>query len=426
MRCVSEVRGAGAPPFLAAPALTSAAAYDTPPADTVAFRPWATRAILASLLGVFALEAVTGSTTSTVTLWHLGANYAPSVRAGQVWRLLSSAFLHVGPLHLLVNGLALNAFGPLLELVLGRARFLLLYAFGALGGGLGSFVAAGDGRVSAGASGALWGLMAAEFALGFAGGDLLPEELRHGLRRAGVRLLGLNLLISLLPGIDLAAHLGGGLVGALLVGSRLLTRGRRAELVRRDTRGARAVTAAAALAWAIVVGALATGIVAGRPWDVRRPPERWRLAALPGSDFSLELPPTFTLQRVPAQDDDARAYVAGHLALHPLAVSIQLLRTEPGAGDDPATYAAAMLAEALRARRPAGEGVREAQRVTLAGRPFVALTYAGASGDTHPAWVGLLDGATVRLDVFARDDAAPAWREAEVRFVTSLRRRSPS
>jgi membrane associated rhomboid family serine protease len=383
------------------------------------FRPWATRAILASLVLVFALEAVTGPTTSTVTLWHLGANDAASVRAGQVWRLLSSAFLHFGPLHLLFNALALNAFGPLLEMVLGRARFLLLYALAALGGGLGSFAAAADGRVSAGASGALWGLMAAEFALGFAGGELLPEELRRGLRRAGLRLLGLNVLISLLPGIDLAAHLGGGVVGALLVVSRLLTRGRRAEILRRDARGGRAVTAAAALAWTVVLGALVTGIVAGRPWDVRRPPEHWRVTMLPGSGFSVELPPTFELRRVPARSPDARAYVAGHPFLHPLAASIHLL---PAPGGDPAQYAAAMLEEARRALRPRGEGVRNAWPVTLAGRPFVALTYAGRDGRTRLAWAGLVDGAGARVDVYVRDDAAPEWRAAAARFASSLRR----
>src|SRR2546423_5917495 len=108
---------------------------------------------------MFLLESLWGASDSVETLLRMGATLPRLVHAGQAWRLFSYAFLHIGFPHLMVNLWALAVLGPFLERLVGSARFLLLYALAALGGGV-AVVAFGPGGIpTAGASGALWGLM---------------------------------------------------------------------------------------------------------------------------------------------------------------------------------------------------------------------------------------------------------------------------
>ncbi|MFF2631323.1 rhomboid family intramembrane serine protease [Microbacterium sp. NPDC058021] len=126
----------------------------------------------------------------------------------QPWRLLTVTLVHASLWHLVLNMLALWALGRSLEPLLGRGRFLALYLLSALGGSvLVSLLAPGTWVV--GASGAVWGLLGAMFVIG-----------RHlGVNVTAIAiLLGLNLVITFLPGsgISWQAHIGGGLVGALV------------------------------------------------------------------------------------------------------------------------------------------------------------------------------------------------------------------
>lgn len=128
------------------------------------------------------------------------------VADGEYYRLISQMFLHYGLLHLLVNMYALWILGRPLEAVLGRLRFLTLYLMAGLGGGVAAYVFAPE-KAAAGASGAIFGLFAALFIV---------------LRRLGrdtsavVPILILNIAISFAPGISLAGHLGGLVVGAII------------------------------------------------------------------------------------------------------------------------------------------------------------------------------------------------------------------
>src|SRR5262249_18102167 len=145
------------------------------------------------------------------------------------WRLLSYGFLHIGFRHLLNNGAALFVMGVFLESLLGSRRFLLLYALSMLGGGL-AIVAVGTARVTAGASGALWGLMLAQAALVARRGYLVVEDevtakILDKMKKRIWPALFLNLLNSFRPGVSLAGHLGGGFVGAVLTLSGALTAG---------------------------------------------------------------------------------------------------------------------------------------------------------------------------------------------------------
>jgi membrane associated rhomboid family serine protease len=136
---------------------------------------------------------------------------------GEWWRVFTGAFLHVGPVHLALNMLALLVFGAELERQLGRWRYLALYLLSALGAAA-AIQLFGDPRVPvAGASGAIFGLFGALAVLMIAG----RQDLR-GL----LTLLAINLFISFLPGISLLGHLGGLVVGTLTGVILLLTRRR--------------------------------------------------------------------------------------------------------------------------------------------------------------------------------------------------------
>jgi membrane associated rhomboid family serine protease len=145
-----------------------------------------------------------------------------AVDAGQWWRVATSAFTHVSPLHLGLNMLALLIFGSELERQLGRGRYLTVYLVSALGGAasLQLFGAYFQGVV--GASGAIYGLLGAF-------GVVLVSQKQD--LRGLLTLLGINLAISFLPGVSLLGHLGGLVAGAAAAGVLVLARRRPAVAV---------------------------------------------------------------------------------------------------------------------------------------------------------------------------------------------------
>jgi len=128
------------------------------------------------------------------------------VQLGEWWRLITAAFLHIGPLHLVVNMLALLLFGSELERQLGRARFLGLYLVAALGGATAIQLFGNPGGYVAGASTAIYGLLG--------GLGVLMLARRQDIRGL-LTLLAINVFISFLPGVSLLGHLGGLVAGAL-------------------------------------------------------------------------------------------------------------------------------------------------------------------------------------------------------------------
>ncbi len=126
----------------------------------------------------------------------------------QPWRLLTVTLVHASIWHVALNMLALWALGRSLEPLLGRWRFATLYVLSAIGGSvLVALLAPGTWVV--GASGAVWGLLGAMFVIG--------RHLGANVTAIAV-LLGLNLVITFLPGSNISwqGHIGGGLVGALV------------------------------------------------------------------------------------------------------------------------------------------------------------------------------------------------------------------
>ena len=131
-----------------------------------------------------------------------GALFGPAVADGEWWRLVTSGFLHFGLLHLGFNMLLLHMLGSALEPALGRVRYLALYATALLGGSFGALLVQPD-ALTAGASGAVFGLMGATVI---------------GMRSRGVAvtdsgvggLLLVNLVLTfVVPGISIGGHVGG-------------------------------------------------------------------------------------------------------------------------------------------------------------------------------------------------------------------------
>jgi membrane associated rhomboid family serine protease len=131
------------------------------------------------------------------------------VDAGDWWRPFTAAFLHYGVLHLGLNMISLLIFGSELERLLGRGRYLTVYLVSIVGGAA-AIQLLGDpfGQV-AGASTAIYGLMGAF-------GVVLVHQKQE--LRGLLTLLGINLVISFLPGVSLIGHLGGLVGGAASAG----------------------------------------------------------------------------------------------------------------------------------------------------------------------------------------------------------------
>lgn len=138
-----------------------------------------------------------------------GANYGPRTTGGEWWRLGSAMFVHIGVPHLLFNMIALWSVGGFMERMLGSVGFLALYLLAGLTGSLAS-VAWSPLVVSAGASGAIFGLYGGLVGVLLRRRALMPGMLRASLQANALVFLGYNLLDSFgREGIDMAAHLGG-------------------------------------------------------------------------------------------------------------------------------------------------------------------------------------------------------------------------
>lgn len=177
----------------------------------------ATVALVGACVLLFVLsKAWTHGGSWSIALARMGGNMHDLVLAGQVWRLLSSAFLHGSESHLLMNMIGLWSFGRFLEPMLGWRRYVILYGASALAGSLASaFI--GQTELSVGASGALWGLMLAGFALSRGRKTVLPARVARQMNQQLVVLLALNVALSFMDRVDYFAHFGGGLAGLALI-----------------------------------------------------------------------------------------------------------------------------------------------------------------------------------------------------------------
>ena len=147
------------------------------------------------------------------TLLKYGALFKPFVTEyNEYFRLLTCAFVHIGMIHLLFNMYALYVIGAQLESFLGKVQYLIIYIFSALTGSILSCVFTSN-AISAGASGAIFGLLGSLLYFGYHYRVYLGNVLKSQI----IPLLIFNLMLGfVLVGVDSAAHIGG-LIGGLLM-----------------------------------------------------------------------------------------------------------------------------------------------------------------------------------------------------------------
>ncbi len=160
-----------------------------------------------------AMTALGGSTDPYVLI-SFGAKFNPLILEGQVWRLITPVFLHIGLVHLAFNSYAIYAIGPQIERIFGTARFVIIYLLSGAYGVLSSFIFSPN--LSAGASGAIFGLIGTQAvffyryrrAFGWRGQRMFQNTLS---------VIIFNLITTFtVSGIDIWGHIGGLIAGVVL------------------------------------------------------------------------------------------------------------------------------------------------------------------------------------------------------------------
>ncbi|MFL5780229.1 MAG: rhomboid family intramembrane serine protease [Thermoleophilaceae bacterium] len=183
----------------------------------------------------------------TDTIVRDGALSRATVGDGEVYRIVTSGFIHAGLSHLLFNMLGLWVLGSLLEPVVGRLRFALIYVTSLLAGSLGALIAQPIG-FTVGASGAIFGLLGAAIVVLRARG---VNPMESGL----VFWLGLNLALTFgISGISIGGHIGG-LIGGTLAAIVIYELAPRLRLPFGAAAGAVGLICAAAVAGSIAISA---------------------------------------------------------------------------------------------------------------------------------------------------------------------------
>lgn len=185
-------------------------------------KPYVTWGIIGVNILYFLYLDFSGSSEDVMYMLEHGAMYVPYVLAGEYFRLLTSIFMHFGISHLVNNMLILFILGDYLEREMGRIRYLLFYLLCGIGANLisvawGVFWEAQSGlpvtTVSAGASGAIFGVAGGLFAVVVAN--------RGRLKDLSARQIGIMVLLSLYLGFrsaetDNLAHVAGAAIGFVL------------------------------------------------------------------------------------------------------------------------------------------------------------------------------------------------------------------
>lgn len=174
-------------------------------------KPIVTYGLIAVNLLVFIGMTLSGGTQNAVNLIAWGAKYNPLIIQGELWRLFTPMFIHIGLEHLALNLLTLYFLGVQLEQLFGKWRFLALYLISGVGGNILSFALSSN--ISAGASTSLFGLFGAYLMLGE---SFRQNQYIRMISRQFLVLIVLNLGFDLFAGgIDIWGHLGGLLAGFL-------------------------------------------------------------------------------------------------------------------------------------------------------------------------------------------------------------------
>ena len=177
-------------------------------------KPIITYAIIAICILMFVLTYVLGNGPfDEETLLFLGASKGELVKNGEIHRLLTCVFLHIGIIHLLCNMYSLYIIGKEVENLYGKIKYLITYLISGIAGSILSVAFSKPDIPSAGASGAIFGLLGALLYFGYYYRTYLGATIKSSV----VPVIIVNLIFGFLnPMIDNAGHIGG-LIGGILV-----------------------------------------------------------------------------------------------------------------------------------------------------------------------------------------------------------------
>jgi rhomboid protease GluP len=177
-------------------------------------RPIATWSLIAINVLIWLLMTALGGSTDPMVLVVFGAKINELIVQGQLWRLVTPIFLHIGIVHLAFNTYAIYVFGSQIERVFGTLRFLGLYLLSGIFGVLASF--SFSPHPSAGASSAIFGLIGTEAAFFFRYRNAFGRRGQQRLYNILI-VIGYNLAFTFVASnIDVWGHLGGLAAGAAL------------------------------------------------------------------------------------------------------------------------------------------------------------------------------------------------------------------
>ena len=175
-------------------------------------QPIVTYIIMAICIILFILMELSGGSTNSQTLLKYGANLDVLVKNGEYYRLFTCIFLHIGIMHLLCNMYSLYIIGREVENLFGKIKYIIIFILSGIFGSIMS-LAFTHNTISAGASGAIFGLLGALLYFGMHYRTYLGEAIKRSI----IPIIVVNLIIGFFAeGIDLAAHIGG-LVGGILL-----------------------------------------------------------------------------------------------------------------------------------------------------------------------------------------------------------------
>jgi rhomboid protease GluP len=179
-------------------------------------RPTVTYIIFGTNILIFLLMGLAGGSRNDLMLTGFGVKENFLIDQGEIWRLVTPIFLHIGPLHIFFNSYAIWVVGPLVEKLYGSARFTIIYVLTGIAGVAGSYWYHPD-VPSAGASGAIFGLFGALLVFGFKYRSTIPPMFQRSVGKGVFPVIALNLFIGyMIPIIDSSAHVSGLIAGALL------------------------------------------------------------------------------------------------------------------------------------------------------------------------------------------------------------------
>jgi len=145
-------------------------------------------------------------------IFNFGVGFNYLIAEGEWWRFITPMFLHGGIFHILFNMFALYLFGPELEKLTGKVRFLTIYFMAGLFGTIITFLIQDPLYNHVGASGAIYGIFGAFGALVYYARNTMPQ-----LKQVILPIIVISVIMTFLtPNINITAHLTGLVVGFLI------------------------------------------------------------------------------------------------------------------------------------------------------------------------------------------------------------------